>query len=40
MGVWKEAVGCDEEIKREFFYAFLRNRLPAEESDFPLFMRK
>ena len=23
-----------------FFYAFLRNRLPAEASDFPLFMGK
>jgi len=21
-GSWKEAVGCDEEIKVEFFYAF------------------
>ncbi len=30
----------EKEIKREFFYAFLRNRLPAEASDFPLFMGK
>jgi hypothetical protein len=31
---------ADEEIKAEFFYAFLRNRLLAEASDFPLFMGK
>jgi len=30
----------DKEIKVEFFYAFLRNRLLAEASDFPLFMAK
>jgi len=43
IGCSKEAVGCDEEIKVSFstlFYAFLRNRLPAEVSDFTLFMAK
>jgi len=39
MGCSKEAVGCDED-QSEFFYAFLRNRLPAEASDFTLFIAK
>ena len=26
MGGWKETVGCDKKVKRELFYAFLRNR--------------
>jgi hypothetical protein len=30
----------DEELKRELFYAFLRNRVPPEASDFPSFMGK
>jgi hypothetical protein len=36
----KKAVSCDDESNENFFYAFLRNRLPAEASDFPLFMGK
>jgi hypothetical protein len=39
IGCSKEAVGCDED-QSEFFYAFLRNRLPAEASDFTLFIAK
>jgi hypothetical protein len=33
-------VGCDEEIKVEFFYTFLRNRLLPGASDFPFLMAK
>jgi hypothetical protein len=33
-----QAVSCDDEIKQEFFYAFLHNHLTSEESDFPLLM--
>jgi hypothetical protein len=40
IGCWNGAVERDEQTKREFFYAFLRNRLPAEASDLPLFMAK
>jgi hypothetical protein len=29
---------CDKQIKREFFYAFLRNRLLAVASDFRFLM--
>jgi hypothetical protein len=39
-GAGKEAVGCDEGIKGQFFYAFLRNRPLSVTPDFPFLMAK